>query len=269
MKNILTGLAVIVSATLFGQVTILEENFDATSLPSTWTIIDNDGNTVDADVQEYTAAWIYKEDPLNVGNGTASSTSYFSPLDRADRWLITPQLTLGAESNYISWKSLSHDGSFPDSYKVMISKTGNAVVDFTDTLTIRSNETPYWSQHIELLDAYANESIYIAFVNTTYNGFKLYLDSVYVREQDPLAVSKEEINVGIYPNPIVNNFHISTGNALIQNVRIYNSFGQEVLSIDAITSTNNLTIDATDLKTGIYIVSISTSEGIVRRRVVK
>src|SRR5690554_3243803 len=123
MKSIFTVLAVIISSTLIGQVSILEENFDLSALPANFTIIDNDGNTVSNDVQEYTSAWILKEDPTDATNGTVSSTSYFSPVDRADRWLITPQLTLGASGNFISWSGLSHDASFPDSYKVMISKT--------------------------------------------------------------------------------------------------------------------------------------------------
>src|SRR5690554_7280863 len=84
MKKIFTGLALIASTTLFGQITLLEENFDASTLPATWTVIDNDGNTVDEQVQEYTEAWIYKEDPINAGNGTASSTSFFRPVDRAE-----------------------------------------------------------------------------------------------------------------------------------------------------------------------------------------
>ncbi|HLV41277.1 MAG TPA: choice-of-anchor J domain-containing protein [Brumimicrobium sp.] len=269
MKNIFTGLAIIASATLFGQVTILEENFDSISLPTDWTVIDNDGFTVENSVQEYTSAWISKEDPLNAGNRTASSTSFFSPVNRADRWLVSPKLTLGATANYISWKGLSHDSSFPDSYKVMVSKTGNSLADFKDTLVVVSNETPYWRSHTELLDVYANEEIYIAFVNTTSNGFKLYLDSVYVREQDPLSVSKEEISVGIYPNPIEGVFYISTGNALIQNVRMYNSFGQEVLNKIVDSQKQNVAIDGTDLKSGVYIVAVHTSEGVVRKRIVK
>jgi hypothetical protein len=269
MKNIFTGLALIASATLLGQVTILEENFDMTSLPAAWSIIDNDGNTVDNAVQEYSSAWIYKEDPINSGNGTASSTSYFSPVDRADRWLISPQLSLGAESNYISWKGLSDDASFPDSYKVMISNTGNSIADFTDTLLIVSNETPYWRQHTELLDAYVNEAVYIAFVNTTYNGFKLYLDSIYVREQDPLAVSKDEIVVEIYPNPFVSKIYVATGNSVIQNIKMYNAFGQEVLNTNPEGQKSEVQIDAVDLKSGIYMISITTSEGVVQRKVVK
>jgi hypothetical protein len=221
MKHIITFFAVLASSALFGQVTILEENFDAAVFPNSWSIIDNDGNTVDSDVQEYTNAWILKDDIMDATNGTASSTSYFSPVDRADRWLISPQITLGISGNFISWNGLSHDPSFPDSYKVMISITGNTVADFTDTLIIVSNETPIWRSHTASLEDFAGETIYIAFVNTTFNGFKLYLDSMYVREQDPLSLETEEINLAVYPNPILNVVHLSTGNAIIQKVEIY------------------------------------------------
>ncbi|HLW29507.1 MAG TPA: choice-of-anchor J domain-containing protein [Brumimicrobium sp.] len=269
MKNIFTGLVIIVSTTLFGQVTILEENFDGTSLPSTWTTIDNDGHTLGQTVQEYTSAWIHKEDPLNPGNGTASSTSFFDPVDRADRWLITPQLSLGATGNFVSWTSLSQDPSFPDSYKVMISTTGNSIADFKDTLVVVSNETPYWSSHTESLESYVNKDIYIAYVNTTFDGFKLFIDSVYVREQDPLSIAENEIIVGVYPNPIANDIHISTASPIIQNAVIYNSYGQEVISANPSTVKSELKIDASHLNSGVYFISIFTEEGVVRRKVVK
>src|SRR5690554_6672411 len=149
MKKLFTGLSIILCSSLWGQVTLLEENFDDAAFPNGWTVIDNDGHTVDEDVQEYNNAWILKEDPKDATNGTVSSTSYFDPVDRADRWLITPQMTLGNSGNYISWKGLSHDPSFPDSYKVMISKTGNNLNDFTDTLTVISYEEPVWTNHTE------------------------------------------------------------------------------------------------------------------------
>jgi hypothetical protein len=269
MKSIFTVLAVLASSTLFGQITILEENFDMSTLPAPFSIIDNDGNTVANDVQEYSSAWIIKEDPMDATNGTASSTSYFSPVDRADRWLITPQLTLGTFGNYLSWSGLSHDPSFPDSYKVMISKTGNTVADFKDTLVIVSNEMPIWTKHTELLDEFVGEDIYIAFVNTTYNGFKLYLDSIKVRKDDPLTVGKEEINLSIYPNPVADVLNLNTGNAIIQNIEIYNSFGQKVAEEKVENSTSNHSLNVTHLKFGIYFVTVETSMGVVRKKIVK
>ncbi len=267
MKNIFTVLAVIASSTLFGQIPILEENFDLSTLPAPFTIINNDGHTVAADVQEYTSAWILKEDPTDATNGTISSTSYFSPVDRADRWLITPQLTLGVSGNYISWTGLSHDPSFPDSYKVMVSKTGNTVADFKDTLVVVSNEMPIWTKHTESLDSFAGETVYIAFVNTTYNGFKLYLDSIYVREQDPLSLVKEELNLAIYPNPVSDILYLSAGNAKIQKVEIYNSFGKKVAEENVFNSTTNHSLSVAHLESGIYFVSVKTSAGIVRKKI--
>lgn len=269
MRNIFIGFILLLSSTLFGQDTILEENFDNSVLPVQWKTVDNDGYTVDNSVQEYTEAWIYKEDPKNSGNGTASSTSYFSPVDRADRWLITPQMTIGGSGNYISWKGMSYDPSFPDSYKIMVSTTGDNLEDFTDTLTIVNNQTPYWAKYTEPLDEYANDDIYIAFVNTTYNGFKLFLDSIYVRTQDPLSLSKEEINVAVYPNPIVDHLVVSTGNTPIKNMVIHDAMGKMVLSESYNEEATERKLSTKKLQSGFYFLSITTTQGTVSKKIVK
>jgi len=268
MKYIFTILIFSLSTLLYSQSTILEENFDAGVFPSQWTMVDNDGFTVDPSVSEYTEAWIITEDPEDASNGVASSTSFFTPVNRADRWLITPLLTLGTDNNYISWKGLSHDPSFPDSYKVMISTNSNDINDFTDTLTVVSNEYYKWTSHLYSLDEYANQDIYIAFVNTTSNGFKLYLDSVYVRENDPLSIEKEEIIVSLFPNPVVNTLHLSSGNAKIQSVKIYNSVGQMV-GEKAFHNAQNVSVSTADLQSGMYVVSVETNLGVFRKRIVK
>lgn len=269
MKKFLVGFILIFSSTLFAQVTILEENFDNTTLPAQWKVIDNDGYTVDEAVQEYTEAWIYKEDPDNAGNGTASSTSFFSPVDRADRWLITPQLTIGNSGNFISWKGMSYDPSFPDSYKIMISTTGNDIENFTDTLTIVNDQTPYWAKYTEALDEYAGEDIYIAFVNTTYNGYKLFLDSIYVREQDPLSLSEEELNVAVYPNPMTDHLVIYTGNTPIKEAQIHDALGQLIFDQSFDIQMTELTLPTDDFMPGVYFLSIKTSKGTVRRKLLK
>jgi hypothetical protein len=263
MKLLFTFTVLTLSFSLFSQVDILVENFDATSLPAGWSVIDNDGNTPDASVDEYTDAWIYKEDPLNVGNGTFSSTSYFDPVDRADRWLITPQITLGAQSNYISWKGLSGDASFPDSYKVMISTSSNNVSDFTDTLVVISNELPEWKERLFNMDEYANQTIHLAFVNTTFDGFKLYIDSVYVREQDPLSINENQVLLNttkIYPNPSENIINIHGEN--IKKTSIQNLAGEVVFESN---SQAGKSIEISTYPNGIYIVSILLSDGTIER----
>lgn len=247
----------------FCQVDILVENFDATTLPSGWSVVDNDGNTPDEAVDEYTEAWIYKEDPFDANNGTFSSTSFFDPVDRADRWLITPQITLGNESNYISWKGLSADASFPDSYKVMISTSSTDISDFTDTLVVISNELPEWTERQINMDEYANQTIHLAFVNTTFDGFKLFIDSVYVREQDPLSIDQfEESNTTtkIYPNPAENVINVSGEN--IKSTTIQNLAGETVFDSSNIEGKS---IEISEYPSGIYIISVLLSDGTIER----
>jgi hypothetical protein len=263
MKLLFTFLVLALSFSTFSQVDILVENFDATSLPAGWTVVDNDGNTPHQSVSEYTNAWIYKEDPLNAGNGTFSSTSYFDPVDRADRWLITPQITLGAESNYISWKGLSGDASFPDSYKVMISTASNDIADFTDTLVVISSELPEWTERVINMDEYANQTIHLAFVNTTFDGFKLYIDSVYVREQDPLSVDEYQAEVKttkVYPNPVEQILKISGEN--MESTTIQNLAGEVVFESNTLVGNP---VEVSEYPSGIYIVSIILSDGTIER----
>lgn len=267
--RIFTFLVSILSVTtVVGQVTLLEENFDTQGLPAGWERVDNDGNTPASQVSEYTEAWIYKEDPINTGNGTFSSTSYFDPVDRADRWLITPSITLGASGNFISWKGLSGDPSFPDSYKVMISTTTNDISAFTDTLLVVSNEEPTWNMHEEALEDYASETIYIAFVNTTFDGFKLYLDSVYVREQDPLNISEEKYEIAVYPNPVITEVNIAS-DAPVSEITLYSTIGKCVHR-ELFNTQKSLTIQLTQLPKGIYHIQIRRVTGeIIRRKIVK
>lgn len=263
MKLILTACLCAFTFSTVCQVDILIENFDAGSLPSGWSVVNNDGNNLDESVSEYTEAWFYKEDPINAGNGTFSSTSYFDPVDRADRWLISPKITLGNESNYISWKALSHDASFPDSYKVMISTNSNDLSDFKDTLLVVSNELPAWNDRLVNMDEYANEDIYFAFVNTTFDGFKLYLDSIYVREQDPLFVTEyesENNSTAIYPNPAQSAVNISGDNIKLSSI--------QNLAGETLFESNQLVVSSIDIEkypSGIYIISVILSDGKIER----
>ncbi len=261
--------ALSLTSLITAQVTILEENFDANALPANWNIVDNDNHTPAADVSEYTEAWIIKEDPLNAGNNVVSSTSYFDPVDRADRWLITPQFTLGSSGNYISWKGLSADPSFPDSYKVVISTTTNDISAFKDTLLVVNDESPEWTSHLKNLEQYANQSIYLAFVNTTFDGFKLFLDSVNIREQDPLAVKEEEkIALELFPNPVQNILTVKTQKNAIA-VSLYSPLGRCIASKEECNQ-NKIELNLSKMPKGVYTVEIQLNNGaLLRRKVVK
>jgi hypothetical protein len=263
MKTFILLISVCWFTVSIGQVPLVYETFD-TGIPVDWTIIDNDGNTPHPDVSEYSDAWIVVQDPDDVSNFVVSSTSYFQPVDRADRWLITPNVTLGASGNFISWYGKSHDASFPDSYKVLLSTTGTAITDFTDTLKLVSNESPDWTYHELEIENFADENVHIAFVLTTFNGFKLYLDTINLRKEDPLFVENpfKENNIKIYPNPTSD--YLTIQGEGIEEIYCHSTDGKLMFKTTFPTK-----IDVTTLPKGVYFLSILKGSEIVRSRFVK
>lgn len=247
------------------QVTLFNVDFQ-NGIPSNFSMIDNDGLTPDPAVSEYTSAWISTIDPSNVTDSIAASTSFFSPVGTASRWLITPKVKLGSFGNFIEWNARSQDASFPDDYLVLISRTTPTIAAFEDTIAKLSAEYVDWTTRIVdlSLKGFNDDSVYVAFVNKTNNGYKLYVDDIRIWKEDPASlIEVSNVNtVDVFPNPSTDFVKISTIDAF-KSATIYTLNGQEIL-----TSTNQK-IDVHALENGVYFISIATSKGIVSVRFVK
>lgn len=261
--------AVIILSSGFGnhflaQTTILEENFDA-GIPSNYVLYNQDGYTPDSAVIEYTNAWISKQDPADPSNTVASSTSYFDQPGMANRWLVTPSITLGPFGNILTWQGKSHDASFAESYLVLLSTTGDAVADFTDTLKAVVNEDIYWTNHSVNLSelGYNGQNVHIAFVLRTLDGFKFYMDSLKVVEQDPVGVAgKEMVEFQLYPNPATETITFTT-EANVQQAIIRDINGAIVMR------STEQEIDVRNLANGMYFLELVHSNGTVSKRFIK
>lgn len=248
----------------FSQTVAFQENFDA-GIPPTFTLYNNDGLTPNASVSEYTSAWIEKTDPTDVTNKVASATSYFEPIGRADRWLVTPAIALGAFGNTLSWVGKSHDASYSDSYYVLLSYTNTDVENFTDTLATVFFEDVLWKNHSVNLSelGYDNQTVHIAFVLRSFDGMKLYLDSLQVEKDNPVGIQSTSVaNFTIFPNPVTDkiNFHSETP---IQKAIIRDLNGV------AVAESTNESVDISQLASGIYFIELVHSNGILSKRFVK
>lgn len=259
MKKLSLALILMHAVYLNAQQVVLEEYFES-GIPNTWTVIDGDGYTVHPSVSNFQAAWIGLTDPFNPNNNIAGSTSYFEPENQAYRFLITPQIALGAYGNILSWSSMSHDPSFPDWIMVLISTTGTEIEDFTDTLFRLNNEFPYWtSRSINLSDSgYVDQNVYLAFVNHTNRGFKLYVDSVQVEVNNPANTPNASISsVRMFPNPaneILNFYSTET----IQTLEIIDVSGKRLYFQESPESS----IDVSQLQPGIYYLRFMVGDSV-------
>lgn len=254
------------TSTCFSQTTVITENFQ-NGFPSNWINLKADQNTTDPSVVKFKDGWATLVDPSNPQDTIIGSTSYFTPVAQANRYLITPPLALGKFGNFITWNARSQDPSFPDSYLVMASSTGTAASDFTDTLGIYLDETEDWKTHeIDLSKlGYVDTKIRIAFWHRSTNRFLIYLDDITVRKDDPVStplLTKSDISV--YPNPFTNELKIQISAPALVTINDLNGNIQQIVELNEskILNTNNLS-------SGIYIVSVTTNEGIYTQKVVK
>lgn len=190
--------------TLWGQGTVVfSENFQS-GIPASFTLLNLDQNTPNAQVAEFTNAWISVTDPNNASDTVAAATSFFTSPDTANRWLITPPISLGAYGNYLTWMSKSQDASYADSYLVLLSTTDNQTSSFTDTLAFVVGENPSWTtRQVNLTgQGYNNQTVRIGFVLRSFDAFKLYLNNLEVRTLDNTSILDLTLNrFQGYPNP--------------------------------------------------------------------
>jgi hypothetical protein len=253
------------SLSVAGQVTILNTDFQS-GIPSNYTILNNDGLIPDSAVNEYTSAWIAVADPENTSDSVASSTSFFSPVGQADRWLITPPLPLGNYGNFIQWQAKSQDASFSDDYLVLVSTTDNQPSSFTDTIGFVIEETPEWTtREVDLSEeGYNNQTIYIAFRNITDDGFKLYIDDINVWKEDASSIQNLSLNelITIYPNPS-KDFIQLTSISPIEYAELFDLTGKSLVVF------KNDICDLRSLPKGIYLLVIKTSNGLITKKILK
>lgn len=270
MKKILISgvLSTCFLATVTAQTVILDEDFQQGIPMATWSIVINDTSTLDSAVIEFEPGWISLADPDNTSDTVAGASSFFTVPGEADRWLITPSLMLGAYGNYVKWNARSHDPSYPDGYYVMVSTTDTQLSSFTDTIATLGFENPEWTTRFVNLSAegYANQSIYIGFRLRSYDAFKLYLDSINVRVEDPVGINElnAAVAIDLFPNPAKSDVTVKGKD--LQSASVFSLDGQLVMEQSLLT-TNVLSIDG--LPAGTYLIEVQTANGVGRERLVK
>lgn len=264
---LLSTAACLAVSALTAQTTVLSEDFQQ-GLPASWTIVIQDSYTVDPSVSEFAPGWIALQDPDNSLDTIVGATSYFTTQGLADRWLISPPLTLGAYGNFLTWQARSHDPSYPDDYHVLVSTTDANPASFTDTLKSVPSESEFWTTHtIDLSDTtfnLDNQTVYVAFVLRSFDKFKLYVDDFLVTRDDPVGIEEQvATSIIVYPNPATDELLIS-GNP--EKVSIFNTAGA-LITETVMNGTSKL--DISSLTSGTYLLTIFTAEGIIHKRIIK
>lgn len=222
-------LALFIVALMAAQGTVCAENvvyysqdFQVDSKPTELMYYDGDGNElIDDLVGTGLECGTWHLVKLNVGdsNKLIASASTFTTPGKADDWMVTPQIKIYGTGATLSWKSMSLSNIKKDGYKVYVSTKGYGMEDFeTEPIfSIDAEQGGTWQEHKVSLDKYAGKTIYIAFVNDSYDKYVLCVDDIEV--SGPQATDTQDRVVFQPTTPIMTDTGIAHMSVDIQNVK--------------------------------------------------
>lgn len=257
MRKIYFMIAMLLLGSVAMAQNVFEEDFQGGVIPASFTLI-NDANTVASGVASlFPDAWNVLSEPADTANKVAASTSWFTAPVAADRWMITPAITVAA-GNMLMWRGKAQDPDYPDGYAVKISTTGTNKADFTVDAFSVSSETVVWSNHSYDLTSLVGQTIYVAFIQNSTDQFYIMIDDIKVGLPSGIEEAAATSVVRVYPNPASDFVKISATSA-IQTVKVMNAVGQVVM--EQVANQAEVTIDITSLTSGVYFITGTTENG--------
>lgn len=149
-----------------------------------------DNLTPDAAVSYINEAWERREDFSTTAGGSvadsaAFSTSWYTPAGTSNDFMWTKPVVVPANGR-LFWYGVAYDPLYPDGYEVRIMTTtptgGTGVIgnQLTSSTVLYSTtaEASTWTSHTVSLAAYATQTVYIGFRNTSTDKFVLLIDDI-------------------------------------------------------------------------------------------
>lgn len=164
------------------QQTLLQEGFETSTLPTGWTIIDNDNDGYNW----FPTLSVTENYSYHSGSGCITSASWDSDAGALtpDNWLITPAINLTSNATLTFWV-VGQDPSYAaENYSVYVA-TSNTVAAFTATTPVLTGTaTDTYTQQTVNLSAYTGQTVYIAFRHHNVTDmFMLNIDDVEIFAQ--------------------------------------------------------------------------------------
>jgi hypothetical protein len=248
---------------LNGQSILLSEDFNSGAIPEDFTTYDLDGSALDPVLYQWMPSYASFVGVNYMGSIFAGSPSLFTSPGTADKWMVTPAISLSdnADIKTLQFDAARGDALSLDGIEVYIS-SGSTPADFLASEALYSSTgtgEPFLGQGMitRIIDitAYSGQTIYVGFRNNNYNQVVIGIDNIEVAEQSGTnnvdeSIAKNSIN--IYPNPAKDVLNIDGDYLLLE---IYDSLGKLALS-----ATKNEKVNVSRLTAGVYSLKIKTKD---------
>jgi hypothetical protein len=185
-------------------------------------------------------------------------------------WLISPQVSLGATGNTLTFWAKSCDATYgAEKFKVGISTTGTAPANFTiisPGAFVVTTPVVTWIQYTYSLQAYAGQSVYIGINCVSDDQFGFAVDDFKVTATTLNTADYFKNNFKIYPNPSADVISIqSNSESAITAIQISDINGRIVKT----STENNTTFSVREFSAGVYFLKVVTTDGVGTTKFIK
>ena len=181
--------------------------------------------------------------------------------------LVTPELT-SAEPMHVNFGYRSYLGNYGTStFRVGYSSTNNNASSFTWLSPVSINAYP--DDDVLFFDFNSDlpaNTKYIAIEVLELGTYSYYSDVIFIDNflvDNELSINEYNDNVSVYPNP-ANNMVTVNATSNINTVEVFNMMGQRVAAFDA--NDTNIQINTTALSNGMYMMRITTENGVSNQK---
>ena len=220
------------------------------------------------DMGWFTSAEVFESDPIGqvVSFSAIDFLGFFIVDQTVDNWLISPSIAMPTEGSYeISWKVMPYTTEYPnDHYGVYILNDNDEEIQlFEETLNASITD---FEQRVAVIPATVSGNFRVAFrhYDNPGEGYVIILDNIMiVPAGSTLGIDNVENNsVSVYPSPASNILTIEGEG--IHSVQMFDASGRTVLSRN-----NGGKVDISTLASGVYVVRVTTNNGVSIQKVVK
>ena len=209
IKNILVTILVLNFIQVHAQNIVFSEDFNSGSIPVNFTTYDLDLNIVSPMLTTFFPNQASFKGVNYLGFTFAGSPSLFTSPSIADKWMVTPAITLSNNSDEktLRFDAAAGDVNSIDGVEIYVS-LGNTPVDFLNSTALYNSTgigEPYiggegWATIDVDITAYSGQTIHIGFRNNNYNQFVIGIDNIEVIEQSVISNVNDEISDRLITN---------------------------------------------------------------------
>ncbi len=201
--------------------------------------------------------------------GQKAMVSFAATKPKNNDWLISPNITLGASDNVLTFYAKAGDEVYGfEEFNVLVSTTDTEIASFTKIASEAIDNKIEFAEYKYDLSAYNGKKVHIAIQAVSNDQFGFIVDDFTVNGSK-LATSDVNTKTvtNVYPNPVQDSFKIDFGTNINQakvSLELYNMNGVKVKSFK-----NASSYDISTLPAGVYVLNINDGTTKIVKKIIK